>query len=359
MIINKIKLNNFRNYENMEIELSSKCNIFYGENAQGKTNLLESVYVASIGKSFRANKEVELIKFDKEYLRLNVNFSNGQRESNEIDYFLDRNSKKQIKDNGFVCTKIGEHFGKLNIVSFFPDDLTIVPGPGSKRRKYIDMMISQISKMYLETLQNYNKYLKIKNTMLKNSQTIDETYLDIIDQSLAKHIEYICKSRKKIISKLEPIIKKIHLEITCNSENLDIEYVTEFENLNTNQIIAKLKAQRSKDIFRKVSTIGIQKDDFEIKINKVAREFFSQGQKRTVVLSLKLAEFELIKTLKSENPIILLDDVFSELDDSRINYLLKYISEYQSIITTNEKSRIKIRDIKYFCINEGKLILEK
>lgn len=359
MKINKLQLNNFRNYDQLSFELSPNVNVIIGDNAQGKTNLLEAIYISAIGKSFRTDKENEIIRFNEQFTKITVEYVNFNNESkiNSTEFYLDKRNKKQIKDNGLTCDKLSDHIGKINVVVFSPENLNVVKGAPSKRRKYLDVLLSQISNRYLKYLQSYNKFLKLKNSILKqDSKQIDNTYLDIIDEKIAEFSEYIVSCRTDIILELIPSIKKIHSEITCNKEIIDIEYKSDFKDNKKYDILEKLKRNRYSDIIKKTSSIGIQKDDISITINNLPEVYFSQGQTRTALLSMKFAEFEILSQKNMEEPVLLLDDVFSELDDNRINYILKYISKYQSIITTNEKSRIKLDNIKFFSIQRGKLI---
>lgn len=359
MNIKKVKLSNFRNYESTELELSPNINIVYGDNAQGKTNLLEAIYIASIGKSYRADKENEVVKFKETFARINLEYEKNEK-LKTIDFYIDNNNKKQIK-HGETVVRSSDHIGEINVVIFSPDSMNIIKGSPSKRRKFLDILICQISKTYLYNLQQYNKIIKLKNAVLKNDfDKIDNTYLDILDEKLSEFAYLIVNDRTKMIECIKEKAKKIHGNLTCKKENFDIEYISDYKNLKKEDILDSLKKQRKQDIMRKMSTKGPQKDDFEVYIDdKKVDVYGSQGQKRTSLLTLKLSEFEVLMDKKEERPILLLDDVLSELDNSRIIYLLEYIQNYQTIITTTEIDIIKkIKNANLFNVTKGKIKIE-
>ncbi len=359
MNIRKIKLSNFRNYESTEISLSPNINIIYGDNAQGKTNLLEAIYIASIGKSYRADKEVEVIKFKEPYSRINLEYEKNDKIKN-IEFFIDSNNKKQIK-HGDTVVRSSDHIGEINVVIFSPDSMNIIKGSPSKRRKFLDILICQISKTYLYNLQQYNKILKLKNSVLKSDfDRIDNTYLDILDEKLSEFAYLIISDRNKMINYIKEKAEKIHENLTCKKESFDIKYISDYKNLTQQDILSSLKKSRKQDIMRKMSTKGPQKDDFEVYINEKKVDVYgSQGQKRTSLLTLKLSEFEVLMEKKEERPILLLDDVLSELDNSRIIYLLEYIQNYQTILTTTEIDIIKkIKNANLFNVTKGNIKIE-
>lgn len=349
MYIKNIKLENFRNYEVQEINLINGINMFVGDNAQGKTNIIESIYLCTFGKSYRTIKDNELIKFENNYCRVNINYLKNNIENN-IEVYIDDINRKNIKKNDIKIKKISDHIGEIPVVIFSPDSLDIVKGAPSKRRNFLDMMCSQISKNYLINLQEYLKCLKLKNSILKNEK-IDRNYLDILHEKMSKYIFYIVKFRKEIIDKLLFFSKDINLKLTDNKENINFIYSTDFLNLSIEEIKKILDEHINIEIMRKSSVKGIQKDDLIIYINDLeVSKFGSQGQNRTALLTLKLANFEILKELVNETPILLLDDIMSELDNNRVNFLLEYIKNYQSIITTTDfdtdiKENIKISKV--------------
>ena len=355
MYINKLELENFRNYEEQKVDLINGINLFLGDNAQGKTNIIEAIYICAFGKSYRTLKDNELIEFGKEYCRINLDYI----KNNNIfttSFFIDSLNRKQIKNNGIKIRKIADYVGEIPIVIFSPESLDVVKGSPAKRRNFIDMICCQISKSYIIYHQEYMKCLKIKNSILKEDY-IDDNYIEVLHEKMSKCIKDIVQYRKKIIELLNKYSIDIQRKLTDGQENINIVYSTDFIDMNEDEIKKYLDEHLYIDKLRKSSIKGIQRDDLEIYINeKEVSKFGSQGQKRTALLTLKLANFELLKELKDEIPILLLDDIMSELDSKRINFLLKYIENYQSIITTTEDTFVKdISNIKIYKVSNGGL----
>ena len=357
MWINEIKLKNFRNYNYQEIQLHENINVFFGENAQGKTNIIESIFLSSIGKSFRTNKEKELIKFNEQKAFIEINFKKSDREGN---LKIEIGDKKQIYLNGIKLKKLSELLGNINIVIFTPDDIHILKGGPQNRRKFLDIMISQLRPNYMHILSLYLKTLEQRNNYLKQIKTEkkDENLLEIWDEKL---IEYGCKIfeyRKEFIEKIKEKIKDIHKEITDNKEDIEIKY---FSDASTRQnFINELKSRRKLDIIKGFTTKGVHRDDFIVYINgKEIESFGSQGQHRTAILSLKLSELQVIYDDIGEYPILLLDDFMSELDNKRRKNFLDNIKNIQVIITCTEK--ISLENLNYFSYNviDGKIIEKK
>lgn len=355
MQLNKLILNNFRNYKYQEIDLINGINFFEGNNAQGKTNIIESIYMCAFGKSYRTTKDIEVLKFNEEFCRINLTYKKNDIES-DIEVYIDKNNKKQLKKDGVKVTRLSNHVGEIPLVIFSPDSLNIVKGAPSKRRTFIDMICSQLSKSYLINIQEYNKCLKIKNTLLKN-ENIDKDYIYVLHEKMSEYIFNIVKYREIVINEIFEKAKNIHKDITNEKENIKITYVTDFFNMEKNKIKEVLDSHLYIDILRKSSVKGIQKDDILIEINDMeVQKYGSQGQNRTVMLVLKLANFEVLREKKEENPILLLDDIMSELDENRINFLLKYIENYQSIITTTDSSFVEnVDNIKISKVSNGRL----
>ena len=347
MWINDIKLNNFRNYDKKEIKLHENINVFYGENAQGKTNIIESIFLSSIGKSFRTNKEKELIKFNEEKALIEINFQKSDRDGN---IKIEIGDKKQIYLNGIKLKKLSELLGNINIVIFTPDDINILKGGPQNRRKFLDIMISQLRPNYMHILTLYLKTLEQRNNYLKQIklENKDENLLDIWDEKLIEYGMKIYEYRKEFIEKIQNKIKNIHKEITENKEEIEIEY---FSDANTRQnFINELKSRRKLDIIKGFTTKGVHRDDFVVYINGREVEIYgSQGQHRTAILSLKLSELQVIYDEIGEYPILLLDDFMSELDDKRRKNFLNNIKDIQVIITCTEK--ITLENLKYFSYN--------
>ena len=357
MWINKIKLNSFRNYENKEIDLHEKINVFYGENAQGKTNIIEAIFLSSIGKSFRTNKEKELIKFNKEKAIVEIEYKKSDRDGK---IKIEIGDKKNIFLNDIRLKKLSELLGNINIVIFSPDDINILKGGPQNRRKFLDIMISQIRPNYMHVLTLYMKTLEQRNNYLRQIkfENKEENLLEIWDEKLVEYGIKIYEYRREFIEKIKNKIEKIHSEITQNKEKIEIKY---FSDANTRQnFINELKSRRKLDILKGYTTKGIHRDDFSIYINgKEVNVYGSQGQHRTVILSLKLSELKVIYDEIGENPILLLDDFMSELDNQRRMNFIKSIKDTQVIITCTEK--ISLENLNYFSYNviDGNIIEKK
>ena len=372
MRIKKLKVENFRNLENLDIEFSEGINIIYGNNAQGKTNIIESIYIFSFGKSFRANKDIELLKFDKEYFLSNIKIMKKDREL-EMDFGFDKiSNKKMIKVNGVIQKKVSDIIGKLNVVVFKPEDIKIVTDSPSIRRKYIDYLISSISKSYLENITKYKKVMEERNNLLKEiklrlkgSKNLDETdsnFLDVYDKLLSKLNWEIYNERKRVIEKLNNYIYDIHLKLTenyINNEKLHIKYVSNVAE-DIEKMYNNLSKSRINDINKGYTSLGIHRDDYIISINSLDVSIYgSQGQKKSSIISLKLSELKVIEEIIGEKPVLLLDDYMSELDERRRLKFLDIIEDIQIIITTTHKISIDGKENTYFYVDNGKIEREK
>ena len=353
MYIKNIRLNNFRNYSEQEIELDKEINVFYGENAQGKTNIVEAIFLCSLGKSFRTNKEKELIKFNEKTSQIDINYQKKDREG-KIKYSI--KEKKEISINNVKIKKMSEILGNLNIVLFSPEDINILKDGPSKRRKFINMLISQIRQKYV---YNYNMYLNVleqRNNYLKNIEEnkFDENLLDIYDEKLAEYGVIVNNYRTEFIEKIKEKINIIHKNITEEKELIKIKYISDCE--EKENFLKKIKENRYNDIERGYTTCGIQRDDIYFFINgKKVDVYGSQGQQRTTILSLKLCELEIIKDEIEEKPILLLDDFMSELDEKRKNNFLNNMKDMQIIITCTERLNYKNLKMKEFKVEDGKI----
>ena len=372
MRIKKLKVENFRNLENLDIEFSEGVNIIYGNNAQGKTSIIESIYIFSFGKSFRANKDIELLKFDKEYFLSNIEIMKKDREL-EMDFGFDKiSNKKMIKVNGVIQKKISDIIGKLNVVVFKPEDIKIVTDSPIIRRKYIDYLISSISKSYLENITKYKKVMEERNNLLKEiklrlkgSKNLDETdsnFLDVYDKLLSKLNWEIYNERKRVIEKLNNYIYDIHLKLTenyINNEKLHIKYVSNVAE-DIEKMYNNLSKSRLNDINKGYTSLGIHRDDYIISINSLDVSIYgSQGQKKSSIISLKLSELKVIEEVIGEKPVLLLDDYMSELDEKRRLKFLDIIEDIQIIITTTHKISIDGKENTYFYVDNGKIEREK
>ncbi len=359
MYIKTIKIKDFRNYEILDLKFNEKVNIILGNNAQGKTNLLESIYIASIGRSFRTSKDGEMIRFGQDSAKVDLVFSKNTGDTEiEIMFFSDR--KKSIKMDGIRLKKTSQLLDNVYIVIFSPDDLKIVKDEPEKRRKFIDKELCLIRPSYYKDLSDYKKVLLERNTYLKENN-IDRSMLDIWDAQLAKYGASIISKRRGFIRELSEISGVIHRSITNNTEDLTIKYRPNVE--DENELYDILKNSDEQDIRMKTTTRGPHKDDMEFFIKRDkeeinARSFGSQGQQRTAALSLKLAEIKMIKDETGEDPVLLLDDVMSELDLERQKYLIKTLSYNQLFITAAEMQDSFIKEFpgaEIFYVSKGKV----
>ena len=332
MIIKSLELANFRNYDFLDIHFSNGTNILYGDNAQGKTNILEAIYLSSTTKSHKGTKDRDIISFDQEEAHIKTILEKDGIE-NKIDMHLRKNKSKGIAINGQKIKKASELLGLLNVVFFSPEDLSIVKNGPAERRRFVDMELCQLDGFYLYNLNNYNKIVNQRNKLLKDMHFTPELKdtLNIWDSQLISFGSKIIERRKIFVDQLNEIIFDIHKKLSGNKEELIIVYEpdTLIEDYEHSLII-----NQEKDIKLKQTTVGPHRDDFSFMAGNIdIRKFGSQGQQRTAALSLKLSEIELVKKLTKDNPVLLLDDVLSELDSNRQNYLLNTIGDIQTIIT--------------------------
>ncbi len=332
MFVKEIKLKNFRNYQDLNIELNPKINIFTGLNAQGKTNLLESIFITSIGKSFRSKSDKDTIKFGEEFAYIKLDVSN-EKVTDKIEMRIDKNGKKSILINGISIKKHSELMGISLIVSFSPDDLAILKNSPAERRRFIDVELCQLSNVYYYNLKQYNTILKQRNMLLKSLKH-DPKQRDSLFVWDMQLVEYGCKvidARESFIKEIAIMAKGIHKDITNGREDLQVLYKP---NVTKDNFLEKLEKSIDRDIFTGSTSVGVHKDDINFFINGIdVRLFGSQGQQRTTALCLKLAEIELIKESKNREPILLLDDVLSELDKERQGFLIDKIDDIQVILT--------------------------
>ena len=353
MWIEKININNFRNYKNQEINFSKKINIFYGENAQGKTNIIEAIYLCSMGKSFRTNKDLELIKFKENTAQIEINFQKSDREGN---IKMNISNNKNILINKIKIKKLSELLGNIHIVIFTPEDINILKGGPQNRRKFLNIMISKLRTNYMHIYNLYKKTLDERNNYLKKIklENANEELLEIWDEQLIKYGKIIADYRKEFIEKIKNKIKNIHNNITGNKEDIKIEYITDC--LDENKYREFLKERRKLDIIKGYTTRGVHRDDFQIFLNDLLVNIYgSQGQHRTAMLSLKISELQVIYEEIGENPILLLDDFMSELDEKRRNNFIENIKDTQVIITCTDKILLNDMDAKIFNVKNGEI----
>lgn len=335
MKIKSLKLKDFRNYDLLHLDFDDSTNIFYGNNAQGKTNILEAVYLSGTTKSHRGTKDRDMIQFGKDESHIEVCVEK-KGISYQIDMHLKKNSPKGIAINKIPIRKASELFGIINIVFFSPEDLNIIKNGPSERRRFIDLELSQLDKIYLNNLSNYNRIVNQRNHLLKEIKDINRQdsliqTLDIWELQLIQYGNEIINRRKKFVEEINKIISPIHYKLTGGKEEIKLIYEPSNGNLSLEQALRK---NREKDFRIKSTSVGPHRDDvcFMTK-NLDIRRFGSQGQQRTAALSLKLSEIELVKQVIHDTPVLMLDDVLSELDKYRQNYLLESIHDIQTLIT--------------------------
>ena len=302
--------------------------------AQGKTNILESMYVCATSKSHRGSKDREIIRFDNDESHIKVNVKKNDM-NYRIDMHLKKNKPKGIAVNGIPIKRAVELFGILNIVFFSPEDLNIIKNGPSERRRFIDMELSQLDKIYLDCLINYNKVVNQRNSLLKEYAFSGRediiSSLDIWDMQLVKYGNDVIKSREKFVKEINDLVKSIHTKLSGDREQLEIIYEP---CVKEQDFESELVRVRDRDLKFKCTNIGPHKDDMCFLINGMdVRKYGSQGQQRTAALSLKLAEIELVKQIIHDTPVLFLDDVLSELDSRRQNFLLDSIGNIQTMIT--------------------------
>lgn len=350
MYIKEISLENFRNYENQKITLNENINIIYGNNAQGKTNIIEAIFLCAYGKSFRAKKDSDLIKFDKDTAFVDISYERIDRQGNIKAEIKD---KKTFFINEIKQSKVSDIIGKINVVIFTPDDIDIIKDGPQRRRKFLDMLISSLRPNYIHLLNSYNKTLEQRNNYLRQIKLENKNpnMLEIWDEQLAEYSCKIYEYRKYFIEKISERIEVIHNSITkSGKESIKIKYISNSKDKIS--FLENLKKSREIDIKRGFTAIGIHRDEFIIYIgNKPVSIFGSQGQQRTSILTLKLCELEIIKEEIGETPILLLDDFMSELDETRRKSFLDNITGSQVIITCTDKINIENDGYSFFVEN--------
>lgn len=356
MLITNLKIENFRNYETLNVNFNDIINVFYGNNAQGKTNIIESIFLCAIGKSFRTNKDKELIKFNKDFLKIEVCYKKSDRDGK---IKIEISDKKNVFVNGVKTKKLSELLGKINVVIFTPDDINILKNGPKMRRRFLDIMISQLRPNYVYCLNMYSKTLEQRNMYLKQIklERKNPELLELWDLKLAEYGEKVFSYRKEFIEKIKEKIGDIHKNITNDNEKINLEYISDFS--NKEEYYSKLVKNRNFDIIRGTTSKGIHKDDFIVTLNeKNVSTYGSQGQNRTVVLSLKMAELQVIKDEIGENPILLLDDFMSELDKERRKNFLRNIGDTQVIVTCTDKLDVENLNFYMYNVVDGKLFFE-
>ena len=357
MILKSLELENFRNYKSLSICLDSGTNILYGDNAQGKTNILEAIYLSATTKSHKGSKDRDIVHFDEEEAHIRTYVLKDGLE-NRVDMHLRKNKPKGIAINGQRIKKAADLLGLLNVVFFSPEDLSIIKDGPSQRRRFMDMELCQLESYYLVQLNNYNKIINQRNKLLKElsvNPSLKDT-LSIWDSQLVSYGIKVIERRRAFVQQINKIIYHIHSKLSGGKEDLQIVYEPD---VSIEEFEEKLKNSQDRDIRLKQTSVGPHRDDFAFMACGIdLRKFGSQGQQRTAALSVKLSEIELVKKLTNDTPLLLLDDVLSELDSSRQNYLLNSIGDIQTIITCTGledfvNNRFEIN--KIFAVSNGNI----
>lgn len=332
MYIESIQLKNFRNYDNLELQFDQGTNIFYGNNAQGKTNILEALYICGTTKSHKGSKDKDMIRFEKEEAHIRMKVRKDSL-SYQIDMHLRKNKAKGVAINGLPIRKARELLGIVNMVFFSPEDLNIIKNGPGERRRFLDLELCQLDPLYLTELAGYNHILNQRNKLLKDlyqHPSLKDT-LDIWDMQMVQYGKTVIEKRKAFIRELNELVHEIHQKLTGGLEHLEVIYEPSVQAEELSQVLQK---NRDRDIRMKMTSAGPHRDDFCVKADGIdIRKYGSQGQQRTSALSLKLSEIYLVKKKIKDTPILLLDDVLSELDSSRQTYLLDSIHDIQTMIT--------------------------
>lgn len=360
MVIKSMSLQNYRNYKTLSLDFDPNTNIFYGDNAQGKTNILEAVYVSGTTKSHRSSRDRELICFSEEEAHIRT-LLEKQGIEHKIDMHLRKNRTKGIAIDGIPIKRASELFGIIHFVFFSPEDLSIIKNGPSERRRFLDMELCQLDKIYLHHLSNYNKTVLQRNRLLKEISFRPDyrDVLEVLDAQLVKYGTQLITGRRRFTKDLNEIIRRIHRQLTGGMEEMILEYEA---NTEEHSFADQLAQSMERDQRQKTTTTGPHRDDLSFVVNGIdIRRFGSQGQQRTAALSLKLSEIELVKRVIHDTPVLLLDDVLSELDSNRQNYLLNSIRNVQTMITCTGLDELidhRFSINKVYRVTDGKVTVE-
>jgi DNA replication and repair protein RecF len=365
MRIKNINIVNFRNYEKLDISFSDGINIFIGLNGTGKTNLLESIYVLALTRSHRVYIDKNLIKRDKEYLKIN-GLIETKNVSKKLEIFISQKGKR-VSINKFTLKKVSDYISNFIVILFTPDDLDLIKGSPGERRKFLNIEIGQLDNRYFYYLNDYNELVKNRNEYLKSKKydNYDLKYIEVINNQIVDKAIMIYKYRFSFIKNIEENLKKIYKEIS--TESVDIEYINscdikEYDEIKIKEVLSyKLANNLKKESFQGLTLYGPHKDDFAVYIDgNSAREYASQGQQRLLVLGIKIAELDVFKKAKDEYPVLLLDDVFSELDINKKNKIISFLDKnIQVFITSTDIKNINKKlliNSKIFNIEKGKVL---
>lgn len=371
MFINELELTNYRNYEKASVTFSKGINVFLGENAQGKTNLMEAIYVLAMARSHRTSSDKELIQWDKDFAKISGRVQKTNA-SFPLEIILSKKGKR-ARLNHLEQKKLSSYIGNLNVILFAPEDLSLVKGSPSVRRKFVDMELGQMSPVYLHHLVEYQHILKSRNVYLKQlsmRKASDFTFLEVLTEQMAIHGASILAERFLFVEQLQKWAQQIHQEISKQKEILKVEYHTSVpldnptdKEMNYKNLMESYKNNRERELEQRTTVTGPHRDDLKFFVNdRNVQTYGSQGQQRTTALSVKLAEINLMQEITGEYPVLLLDDVLSELDDSRQTHLLRAIqNKVQTFLTTTSLDGIEqnlIETPRVFNIDQGQVEME-
>ena len=362
MYIKELELNNFRNYEELKVSFSKGINIFLGENAQGKTNLLEGIYLNAVARSFKTQRDKELIRFDQDFCKVR-SVAHYDDEDHVSEIVISREGAKAVKIDGVKITRSSELLDRLHIIVFSPEDLKIVKDEPGKRRGFINRELCQIRPGYVNDLNTYRRVLRQRNAYLREERP-DPAVLAVWDEELVRSGCRLVRERRKFIEKIDEISRDIHSRISGGKENLQLTYETDIDRQGEEEACFHqlLDDYREKDLQQGSTRKGPHHDDIKISADGIdLRRFGSQGQQRTAALSLKLSEIRLIEEETGQKPVLLLDDVLSELDNDRQKYLISSLGENQMFITTTDLIGSVARSLpegKVFKIKSGQVDIE-
>lgn len=358
MFIKSLELKNYRNYEQLSMNFAGGTNLLYGDNAQGKTNIVEAIYLAATTKSHRGSKDREIIQFHHDEAHIRIHYEK-QDIMHQLDMHLKKNRAKGVAIDRIPIRKSSDLLGQIPVIFFSPEDLKIIKNGPSERRKFLDIELSQLERLYLYHLTKYNKILMQRNNLLKQLKfqpNLVDT-LEFWDLQLVKYGSEVIRYRRKFIDHLNMIIKQIHRKLTGNQEEIQLEYEN---NVEYDIFLTELNKKRSIDLKYTTTSIGPHRDDISFIVNGIdIRKFGSQGQQRTAALSLKLSQIQFVKEVLHDTPVLLLDDVLSELDSNRKIYLLESIKDTQTFITCTGLDEFISQHLpvqRMFQIKEGKII---
>jgi len=352
LFIKELSLKNFRNYDLSKINFNKNINIILGSNGQGKTSLIEAIYALSTTKSHRTSKDLKMVKFNENFALVSAMIN---RKSNDDDFELSlsiSNKGKNAKHNGVPIQKLSDYIGTLKTVFFAPEDLELIKGAPNTRRKFLNMEIGQIDGLYIHNLNLYSKVLKQRNELLKNfiENETNQLMLEVLTEQLVEPLVYILEKRNWFIRELETYARTVHFFLTEEEEEISFKYISGFnlEEISFENILGKYISSYPVDKKYRTTSLGAHRDDFALSLSGMnAHDFASQGQQRTSILSIKLAEVDLIRNFSRDYPVLLLDDVLSELDSNRQGKLLEYTkNKTQTFITTTSINGISDEIIK-------------